>query len=350
MSDSEGASGDSVADLSSFDFSGLETRSGNLRASKLPHAHDPEGLQWELVGNETSEGESLALDVESRGRLVGRNWDELELNFEVTVTDDLYDTVVPSDEDGSHAILGIVYFCRSTILRDVSETVTVDGADTYELSVTLQKEDLRDSVVLNPALARSDSTGTDENYATNEGHRMAEGDLWTIELDHVGSLGSLLQPREKKFSEDDDFPDEDHLVFVDFERNPPRIFVNSDHERIVACLNSDSNQGWEASAREVLYNHIESQIWPQLILEAAAGISDDGDVPEEEWKRAVIEKFREPLYGEEIDYEDAVTNLREDTSSPERVRRLIQDIDDAVQTKTNPPSDAMSLLNLIDRR
>lgn len=350
MSDSEGTSGDSEADLSTFNFSGRETRSGNLRTSKLPHAHDPEGLQWELVRNETSEGESLDLDVESRGRLVGRNWDELELDFEVTITEDLYDAVVPSKGGGSHAFLGIVYFCRSTILRDVGETMTVDGADTYELSVTLQKAELRDTVVLKPALARSDSEGIDENYATYEGHRIAERDLWTIEIDHAGSLGSLLQPREKEFSKDDDFPGEDHLLFVDFERDPPQIFVNSDHERIVTCLNSDSNKGWEASAREVLYNHIESQIWPQLILEAAAGISDDVDGPEEEWKRAVIEKFREPLYGEETEYHDALVNLREDTSSPERVRRLVQDIDDVVQTKTNPPSDAMSLLNLIDRR
>lgn len=341
---------DSGADLSSFDFSGLETRSGNLKSSKLPHAHDPAGLQWELIGNETSEGESLALDVESRGRLVGRNWDELELNFEVTITEEFYDAVVPSDKDGSHATLGIVYFCRSTILRDSSDTVTVDGGDTYELSVSLQKDNLRDTVVLKPALARLDSEGTDENYATNEGHRIAEGDPWAVEIDHVGSLGSLLQPREKEFSQDDDFPSEDHLVFIDFERTPPRIFINSDHDRVVACLNSDSNKGWEASAREVLYNHIESQIWPQLILEAAAGISEDGDGPEEEWKRAVIEKFRKPLYGKETDYGEAVVNLLEDTSSPERVRRLVQDIDDAVQTKTNPPSDAMSLLNLIDRR
>jgi hypothetical protein len=350
MSDSENTSEDSVADLSDFDFSGRETRSGNLRTSKLPHAHNPEGLRWELVRNETSEGESLDLDVESRGRLVGRNWDELVMDFEVTITEDLYDDVVPPNGDSSRTVLGIVYFCRSTILRDVGETVMLDGAGTYELSVTLQKAKLRDTVVLKPALARSDSKGTDENYATNEGHRIAEGDLWTIEIDHAGSLGSLLQPREKEFSTDDDFPGEDHILFVDFERNPPQIFINSDHERIVACLNSDSNQGWEAAAREVLYNHIESQLWPQMILEAAAGISEDEDGPEEEWKRAVIEKFRVPLYGEETDYSDALVNLREDTSSPERMRRLIQDIDDVVQTKTNPPSDAMSLLNLIDRR
>lgn len=349
---SETDSGDGSAgteiDLERFDPSAYRSRTGIFRSSALGHAHVPEGLEWELLTHETDRGEVVPTEPTTNElSAIGMDWSTISISMEVTFPEWAHDLVAPRDEWSGR--LGVVYWCRQTIIRDSSEWVPVDEPGTYTLSLEIEREDSHQSVGIQPALVRADSSGTDESYATLAGHRVAEGEPWTLRTDLPRSLSNLLQPETKSFSDDEALPGNDHLIFVDFDRDPPSLYLNADHDRIIAALDSDSHQGWDAAVRDVAYDTIEAEFWPQVILEAASDISD-GEGPETPWKQGVLDKFREKIYGEGTSYEEAVDLFAADVSSPDRLPRLMQDIDDAIQTRNDNPSHLNTLLTLVDNR
>ncbi|GAA0261756.1 hypothetical protein [Halobacterium noricense] len=336
-------------DLASLDPSDFRSRSGTLDASALPHKHAPEGLEWEIQSCETDGGEEPPREPSTNEiSLVDEDWDSVTLTINVELPQWSYDLVFP-DQGELTARIGVVYWCRQTILRDRSNTVEISEPGTKEFEVTIPREDVRQSLKIQPALVCVECTEDAEDFATQPGHRMAEGEVWTVKTDLQQTTQNLLQPETKRFSEDSDFPGEDHLLFVDFDRDPPALYLNGDHERVVAALDSDAYQGWDAAVRDVAYDVIESEFWPQMLLEAASDITDSGG-PDEAWKQGVIEKFREPIYGEDTSYEEALDMLREDLNSPSRLARLIQEIDDAVQSRNDSPSHLKTLLDLVDNR
>jgi len=86
-----------------------------------------------------------------------------------------------------------------------------------------------------------------------------------------------------------------------------------------------------------------------MILHAASDITDDNG-PDEPWKQGIIATFANRIYDGDTTYDEAVDRLREDTDDPQRVARLVHDVDDAVQSKFNSPTDFRKLLGLVDNR
>lgn len=333
--------------LAMFDESGYQRRTGSFSASALPHAYVGEGLEWIITRCVTDEGRDVDFDPDTTDiGLLTDDWNHVTLDMEVTVPNWAFEIVDP-DDPKQELRLGIVYWCRRTILRDSSDTQTIDGPGTYDFSLTINRDQVRSRIKLHPSLVRADDTGTDSQYAIHPGHRMLEGREWTLRIDRDRPTRNLLQPEEKEFSSDDNLPNEDHLIYIDFDHSPPKIYLNKDHQRLLIALDSDANQGWDASVRDVAYALIEAEIWPQLILEAAAGITAD-EGPEEIWRQGVIEEFRERIYGDGTSYEEAIDRLREDTNDPQRMARLMHDIDDGLQSKFDSPSSFDKLLSLID--
>jgi hypothetical protein len=336
-------------DLESLDPSNYRSRSGTLDAFALPHKHAPAGLEWDIKSCETDQGGEPPQEPSTNEiSLIDEEWDSVTLTVGVELPQWSYDFAFP-EQGELVARLGVVYWCRQTILRERSETVQIDEPTTEEFEITIPRDRVQRSVKLQPALVCVEAPDGAEDFATEPGHRMAEGELWTLQTDLQQTTRNLLQPETKKFSEDPDFPGEDHLIFVDFDRNPPALYLNGDHDRIIAALDSDSYQGWDAAVRDVAYDTIEAEFWPQMIIEAASDITDDSG-PEEPWKRGVIEKFREPIYGANTSYEEAIDMLREDLDSPSRLARLMQDIDNAIQSRNDSPNHLTKLLNLVDSR
>lgn len=350
-------------DWTDFDPANYRYRSGSFGDAALPHKHIPDGLEWDIKECVIDTGEDVPTEpTTNEMTVIGMEWEAVTLSATVTIPEWAFDIVFP-EEDGSteettwSGRLGIIYWCRETILRDSTEVVSIDSPGSHELEVTINRDDVYQSVKFQPALVRGraeDEAPETESvpasdYATYAGHRVAEGDVWTLKTDHPKSTTNLFTPETKRFSEDDDLPGEDHLVFLDLDYDPPRLYLNDDHERVIAALDSDSNGGWEPAVREVAYDTIEAQIWPQLIMEAASDITAD-EGPETEWKKGVIEKFAEHIYGDGTSYEEAVQMLHEDVTTPERLPRLMQDIDDAIQTRNDAPSHLDKLLTLIDNR
>lgn len=353
-SDAEEADAEESIDLEALNPADYRTRTGSLSSSALPHKHVPDGLEWEINSCVTDTGEEPPREPSTNTiSLVDRDWDSVTITATVDLPDWCYDLVFPTgSETGAGELvgrMGLVYWCRSTILRDSSDTQLVDSPGSYEFELTIPKDRTRQTLKIEPALVSVDVPEGASEYASESGHRLAEGEAWTLKTDLRESTRNLLQPETKSFSDDPDLPGEDHLLFVDFDRNPPGLYLNGDHERVIAALDTDAYQGWDASVRDVAYDTIEAELWPQMILEAASDITED-EGPEEPWKQGVIEKFKEAIYGEDTSYEEAVDLLREDVNTPNRLPRLMQDIDDAIQTRNDAPSHLSNLLNLVDNR
>lgn len=339
--------------LETFDPSEYRSRSGSFRSSALGHRYSPEKIEWDVIKCVTEAGEDANIEQSTNTlSLIGIDWETVTITAEITVPEWLYDYVTPNpakrDDEWSER-LGLVYWCRQTILRDSSLSVEVAEPGTYELEVEIKRQDVYQSLQLCPKLIRTGYSNVDTEYASAAGQRLSEWETWSLKTDLKRTVNNLLHPETKSFEDDEDLPGPDHLVFVDFDRNPPGIYINGDHDRIVDALDSDSNRGWDAAVRDVAYDTIEAEVWPQMILEAAGEISEDGG-PETSWKQGVIEKFRERLYGEGTSYEEAVNNLYEDVNSPERLGRLMRDIDHVIQTRNDAPSHLNTLLKLVDNR
>lgn len=346
---------ESKLDLEALDPDEFQSRSGSFSSSALPHPHLLEGVEWEIKSCVTDNGEDVPLEPTTNTMsAIGLNWDTLALTATVAFPEWAYDFVTPDDDaiDGEPpwtGRLGMIYWCRRTILRERSDTVTIKEPESHTFEIKIDREDVWMSTTVQPALVLVESNVSDAPFATRPGHRIAEGEPWTIKTDLKRSTRNLFHPETKKFSEDDDLPGEDHLIFLDFDRNPPGLYLNDDHERIITALDSDSNQGWDAAVRDAAYDTIEAEIWPQLLLEAASDITD-GEGPEIPWKQGVIEKFREEIYGEDTSYEEALQLLENDLSSPERLPQLMHDLDDAIQSRIDAPSHLNKLLSLVDNR
>lgn len=351
---SSDGSAEQEVELATLDPSSYRSRSGSFTGSALTHAHTGEGLEWEILECVTDREEEVPREPTTNElSLVGMDWDEVTIRASVTLTDWAYDLVFPDEapDGNSKGRLGVIYWCRQTILRESSDTVSVGSPVEREFDVTISREDVAQSVKIQPALVYegSDTASSVGDYATFPGHRMAEGEVWTLKTDHPRSTRNLLHPETKKFSEDDELPSEDHITFVEFDRDPPVIYLNEDNERVIRALDSDSNRGWDAAVREVAYDAIEAELWPQLVLEAASDITED-EGPETPWKQGVLEKFREPLYGEDVAYEEALDLYRQDVTDPARLPRFVHDIDEATQTRNAPLDNLEKLLTLIDNR
>jgi hypothetical protein len=361
-STSEADTGDEVEleaeaelDLESLDPADFRSRSGSFSSSALPHPHLPEGLEWEIRTCVTDGGEDVPIEPTTNTlSAIGQDWETITLTATVTFPEWAYDFVTP--EDGATDAdppwtgrLGLVYWCPETIFRESSEPVTIEEPGSHQIDIEIDREEIWMSATVCPALVLVESNVSREAFAHQPGHRIAEGESWRIKTDLERSTRNLLHPETKKFSEDDDLPGDDHLVFLDFDRDPPGLYLNDDHERIISALDSDSNRGWDAAVRDAAYDTIEAEIWPQLLLEAASDITG-GEEPETPWKQGVIEKFREEIYGEDVSYEEALQLLEEDVASPQRLPRLMHDLDDAIQRRNDAPSHLNKLLSLVDNR
>lgn len=356
--DSETADENEGLDLDRFDTSEYRSRTGSFGSSALTHEHVPDGLQWSIEGCVTDRDEEAPMEPDTNSiSLVGEDWEELHLTVEVELPEQCYDLVFPDGGDSFTGRLGLVYSCPETILRGCSETVEIENPGTHELELSLRAQRVSQSVFVEPALVRrgtaesgsEEAPDTDTVYAWAGGHRLAEGEQWSIEVSLEQSLTNLLHPETKSFEDDEELPGDDHLSFVALDRDPPKLYLNGDHERIVAALDSDANKGWDADVRDLTYDMIEVEFWPQLLLSAAADITPDGG-PEADWKRGVIEKFREDIYGDDTSYEEALDLLYEDVTNPERLGRLMQDIDRAIQSRNDSPSHLDQLFRRIDSR
>lgn len=351
-----------VADASTRDDAeddDTEVRRSRFGVDAITHANRPRGLEWTIDECELADGTELPVnDTDGRqsvSLLTQRDWGTATFSGTVTVPDDVYEAVMPQSDRGSGADppteLAIIVHSRDSILRDAKPVASPDGPGEYEFAIDLDHDRIYGAVKLTPALVRSEP-GDEPGYGTDVGKRLAAGMPAAITVDLTKSTYGLLHPKRRKFSKHDDMPPGSHLVHLELDgEESPQLYLNDDYSEVLDVLDTDVNQGYDARIRDLAFDVIESQLWPQLVAVVATDVSVDGEL-DEQWQKDVVDAIAKPVYGEEVGLCKAALQLREDCNDRAANARLQRDVEDFVQADTEvaAPTHLQALIGLIKRR
>lgn len=327
--------------------SNIRTKTQKLRTTALPHAYQENGLDFTVTDCSLDDDRDVDIEHGIISLTTLTEWDTATVSGTIEVDSDVLEYVFPDDEQSSPpGTLFVAIRCQQTILRDreiVKEQPVT--ADTYPFEITLDRDLIRGGVKIQPYLVRADGRDNIEGrYASDAGARLASSDEWVLEIDESDLPEGLMRPIVENFSEVNELPDSDHLHYLDMtEAERPTLYLNGDHSAIVNVMESRGTTGPDARMRDTIYDLIESSVWPQLIIRTATDINDEGNT-RYDWQDDVLDIFHDKLYDEDVDITEAALNLREDVNDHDRLVTLMQQIDDAVQQKTEPPEQLLNLL------
>jgi hypothetical protein len=340
-------------------YDAKEVRRSRFGVDAITHANRPRGLEWTIDECELADGTELPVD-DTDGRqsvslLTQQDWGTATFSGTVTVPDDVYQAVVPPSDRGSGADppteLAIVVHSRDSVLRDAKPVASLAGPGEHEFAIDLEHDRIYGAVKLIPALVRSEPSD-EPGYGTDVGKRLAAGIPAALTVDLTKSTYGLLHPKRRNFSKHHDMPPESHLVHLELDgEESPKLYLNDDYSDVLDVLDTDVDQGYDARIRDLGFDVIESQLWPQLVAAVATEVSVDGEL-DEQWQEDVVDAIAEPIYGEDVGLREAALQLREDCNDRAANARLQRDIEDFVQanTEVDAPTHLQALISLIRRR
>jgi hypothetical protein len=314
---------------------------------------NPHGLEWSLNSCVLDDGHEATIEPHGSGfhvSLLGeRDWETVTLSGTISVPEDVYQDVVPDGEradcDEPQTGLYVTLDCRDAVYRGSRVVAAPAGPGEHDFEIELDRDQLYGTLSLYPSLARCDGyDGDGGRCATETGKRLAEATPGTIAFDLTSATYGLFHPVKRKFSEDSELPPEEHIVHLVLEgKDAPQLFLNADHERLVTALDIRGTRGGEAKVKEVAFDLIETQLWPQLITATARDIQSGGE-PSEDWQWDVLRQIAEPLFGPDTSQTEAGRRLRDAVDSPDGVATLEKDIDAFVQSRLASAKKLTALL------
>lgn len=326
---------------------GQRTKRQRLTATALPHVFVEGGLGFRIDTCHVNETEVEVRGHERAVSVTGfEEWKKVHVEGTVDLPSDVLDEVFPADERLSPpGKILVTIQCRDTILRDkeiVASAPLQPGSHTFSLD--LPKPRVKGVVQMEPVLVRQERGGrTARNFGRLPGVRLATGEPWIVEVDEADVEGLLL-PRFERFSEQDWLPGKEHLHYLDAtSADKPILYLNADHGAVVDLMDAGGSTGARARLRDTIFDFVEMSVWPQLLLQAATHIREDGTT-KYEWQEDVIDLFYEDLYEEVEDREQVVKNLRGDIRSSNYIPTLAQRVDKAVQKRIDTPRNLLHLL------
>jgi hypothetical protein len=329
------------------------------RSTTLPFKYQDAGLDFELEqysvdGSKPNELDlkpgqteiNLTQTLQSTKDEGGDDWGKVTLFGRLGLPEGVVKDVFPeSERDEPPAKLYVAVRCHETIYREkatVSEEPTTPGS--YNATVKIPKEMVRGTIELRPYLVRTQDRTTNAQYAGKKNFRLASGTIYSVVVDlPPGEKPPAIDGEEISFSRAVHLPEGDKLYYLDFRNEKrPKLWINSDHPRITDILQSRGSVGAEARMRDVILDEISYGVWSQLIVRAACGIDEDGDV-EQEWQQTVVETFAQNLY--EVDnVSEAARKLRADVADPETLPHLMEQIDQELQEYIDPRTQLINLM------
>ncbi|WP_435124124.1 hypothetical protein [Halobaculum sp. D14] len=334
-----------------------DSKSQKLRQTALPYPYRENGLSLKLEGCQVEGEQPVEFDEERESSTVdlavdeSDPWERATLRGEVTLPEEVVESVFPPDERSSPpGKLYVAVRCPDAIYRD---RVDVDTSGTegcvdpgvHDVEVSLRSDRLREEVRLIPFLVRSSEGESDGTFATTPNVRLASGEPWTVVVDEEEENGnSLIDGEEAEFSEHDHLPGEKRLYHLDFRNaDSPKLWINSDHSRIVDILHANGSVGAEARMRDVVLDQIQQGVWSQLVMRAISDVDEEGE-PRHDWEQAVLNIFARDLTDED-DVARASIQLREELDDPEGVAVLMERLDGSIQDYIDPRDQ---LINLVE--
>jgi hypothetical protein len=271
-------------------------------------------------------GDPAGLGLEDdRLSLDAVEWDTLRIDGRIEVPDGLGEYVLEDGATLSEATeLLVLTDCIDTHSRSAATTVDDPTSGEESFRFELSSEGVAGSIEVTPVLVRDEPGDSDGYvYGTVPGLKLADGDVFTIDLEGADSGGFLeVVPRE--------FPDEkeDRLFRLDRSvASEPKLEVNSDYGLLEQVLRSGAPHGPKRWTKETLERLVSQPVWLELVLWTASDITD-GEC-QYGWQEEVVavlaaerdeppEEFAEFL-------EDRVADAERVDTIPERGNEVVQD-------------------------
>ncbi|MFC7007772.1 hypothetical protein [Halalkalicoccus salilacus] len=318
------------------------TKTERTRTEALPYVYARMGLDFDATGYAVDDGNIGTIEDDADRQLSLENlpgWETTTIQGTIEITEDLIKRVFPEDErDEPPGKLIVTTDCLNTHNRFGKEVVDAPvEADEYQWEIDINRDDVRERVVLNAYLVRTaDGSHESSRYASYHGQRVADGMPWSIQIDEPDDwLGGHMVVRFKSFSDSVSSVPDDNLYYLD-RTNPeqPRVWVNSDHKPIESALSSGGYTGFRPRMREVISSQIAHQIWVELLMWTASDATEDGDL-EYDWQEAVLTEVGSKMYDEDAPIAIA-QQLHEAVREPENIPQLMDDINEALQEYIDP--------------
>lgn len=264
----------------------------------MPYACDREGLRFVSV--------RAALDGRARGELTPgatlaprEPWSRLELSLAIEARAGVLGEVLPEGEASDPPVtLLLAARCPATCL---SRPTRVEGSSRasgrYELTISLQRSEIRDELVLAPYLVRTRQGPPTPGFARRKGAWLASGAPWTLLVDEpTPNVGAYLEVVHKRFSEAPEVParDRGNWFYLDLLGTSPRLLLNDDHAAIMQVLGHTESRGRRAALRDLLFDQLDATVWPALVLRAASA-SQAGACEGGSWEENVLRAWARRL-------------------------------------------------------
>lgn len=323
-----------------------------FRTTALPYPYRSEGLDFEIDEFVVDGERTVAVGDDNRRVPVAPTDPQRKvvLRGELDLPEEVVTTVFPEPErDSPPGKLYVAVRSLDTMLRDRVDVASTDlEAGRYDVTVRLPRAEVHGDVQLVPFLTRTrglPSSDVDTPCATTAGVRLASAPTWTVRMDDPrDGSEDAIDGEQASFSEHDHLPSGDHLYYVDF-RNAgrPKLWLNSDHGRIVEILHGSGTMGTRARMRDVILDHIQHATWTQLLVRAIADADPETGEPRHDWQETVLEMFATDLTDHDETAQAAVELTRR-LADPDDVPFLTEAIDEVVQSHVDPREQFINLI------
>ncbi len=266
-------------------------------------------------------------------------WRRLSIEGRVDVPQEAMDAF-PEDERGAPpAQLFLVARCARTRLRRAF-TAGASGAFHLELS----HDDVDGALELVPFLTRSTSRQSVPGFASRAGERVASGRAWEIRITPLREpAGKFLDVRYQRFGDDPLLSAvADTLYSLEHERDSPILWINADHEKIVAVLGDRGTRGPRARIREVVFDSIAQSVWTQLFVRAALHLADMGELAYE-WEDSTLRELLPGMYRSARTHAARVDALRAQLARGE-LSAVLAALDTELQRKSSAVEHVTKLI------
>jgi hypothetical protein len=239
--------------------------------------------------------------------------------------------------------IAIITRCPSTFLR-VARRVALTALDEpLPVNLELARDDLAGPVSLGAFLVRvTDANG--DSHSVVRGARVADSRSWELRVDrHREPRGDYLDVRYKKFSDDETLPrrNRGNLYVLEADHEAPILWINADHERVAATLDSRGTAGRHARLRESFFDHIAYAVWTQLFFQAASDYVPDGEATYP-WQDVVLDLLLKDVFPNQHDSSARRDELREMFKQP---ALLMQRLDAGLQRRNDLAGHLTKLVN-----
>lgn len=270
------------------------------------------------------------------------SWKKLTFKLVASLSDTELGRILPSTSDvTADTAMVVLMTCAQTRYRHgvrLSRSSTGDWIG----HATLQRHDVRGSVLLRPQLIRTTGipAGEPMPYAAKVGAIIATGDPTVIYVDTQPKLGlsAAVTMQWEDFSNSSDpwrreHPDDVyHLEPFGLE---PRLWLNSRYVQLRDVLDATAKRGPEAVLRDTLGMLIAQPVMMQLSVSALTSVELDQDsgsaaVPSG-WRSDLVASLLPALYPEEASEEDQLRRVAEEIRDGDGAASLMSRLGSVVQ-------------------